>query len=270
MDTWSPTQYEKFRREREQPFHDLLSLVRPAPSMRVVDLGCGTGKQTRILHERLAAAETIGIDRSAKMLEGAPSDVPGLSFRTGTIEGFVTAGAAYAEDGVAPPHHDLIFSNAALHWVEHHDALIRRLAQLLKAGGQLAFQVPASHGEVTHRAAEELTTIEPFRSAFKGWARAHPVLTPEAYASLLYDNGFAEQQVRLVVYPHVLDGPEDVVEWMKGTLLTEYERHLPSDLREAFVDAYRAMLLDRLGQTRPFFFPFPRILCWARKGAQHG
>ena len=54
-DTWNPAQYDKFQREREQPFYDLLAMIRPAPGMRVVDLGCGTGKLTRQLHARLAA-----------------------------------------------------------------------------------------------------------------------------------------------------------------------------------------------------------------------
>src|SRR5436853_4196900 len=89
-DTWNPAQYDKFQREREQPFFDLLALVQPAPGMRVVDLGCGTGKLTRELHVRLGARETIGIDRSARMLESARgSRAPsGLSVRTGTIEDF--------------------------------------------------------------------------------------------------------------------------------------------------------------------------------------
>src|SRR5580765_4526191 len=91
-DTWDPAQYDKFEREREQPFFDLLALVRRRPSMRVVDLGCGTGKLTRALHEQLTARETVGVDRSDSMLaaahDGAPS--PGLLFQSGTIESFVT------------------------------------------------------------------------------------------------------------------------------------------------------------------------------------
>lgn len=253
MDTWNPAQYEKFRTEREQPFYDLLDLVRPAPSMRVVDLGCGTGKQTRILHERLGAAETIGIDRSPRMLEAAPTGVSGLSFRDGTIEQFEEK-----------DRFDLIFSNAALHWVEHHDQLIPRLARMLKAGGQLAFQVPAMHADASHEVAEELTATEPFRSAFGGWTRPQPVLGPEQYAQLLFDSGFAEQHVRLVVYPHLLETTEDVVEWMQGTLVTEYRRHLPEHLREPFVEAYRDGVLARLGRAKPCFFPFRRILCWGR------
>src|SRR3954468_17363606 len=117
-DTWNPAQYDKFRREREQPFFDLLALVRPSPNMRVVDLGCGTGKLTRLLHTRLNARETLGLDRSARMLEEAALDLPsGLSFTVGTIESFD-----------ARNEYDVIVSNAAFHWIEDHPALIARLA----------------------------------------------------------------------------------------------------------------------------------------------
>jgi trans-aconitate 2-methyltransferase len=255
-DTWNPTQYDKFQREREQPFFDLLALVRPTPGMRAVDLGCGTGRLTRALHEQLHARETTGIDRSARMLEPSrETPTPGLNFEEGTIEGFPGSRGAF----------DLIFSNAAYHWVEDHPALLARLAGALTPSGQLAFQVPAQHDQPSHRIAEELTSMEPFRSALNGWHRLQPVLEPHEYASLLYALGFSAPVVRLHIYPHVLAGPEEVVEWMKGTLLTEYERHLPGDVYGAFVETYRARMLQHLGSTRPFFFPFRRILCWGQR-----
>ena len=256
-DTWNPTQYDKFQREREQPFFDLLALVRPVPDMRAVDLGCGTGRLTRVLHEQLRARETTGIDRSARMLEQTRQDAlpAGLGFEAGTIEAFPGSRGAY----------DLVFSNAAFHWIEDHPSLLARLAAALTASGQLAFQVPAQHDQASHRIAEELTDVEPFRGALNGWHRPQPVLEPHAYAELLYGLGFSEPVVRLTIYPHVLAGPEDVVEWMKGTLLTEYERHLPAGLYSTFVDAYRTRLLKHLGPARPFFFPFRRILCWGQK-----
>ena len=260
-DTWDPAQYDKFQREREQPFFDLLALVHPTPGMRVVDLGCGTGKLTRALHEQLAAVETVGIDRSASMLAGA-TDGPqpsGLRFEVGTVESFVA--------GAPTKGWDLIFSNAALHWVDGHERLIERFAAALAPSGQLAFQVPAQHDTMTHRLAEELATVEPFKSTFGSWRRSQPVLTPDAYARLLYRYGFSDPKVQLIVYPHVLASREDVVEWVKGTMLTEYKRQLPGDLYERFVEEYRGRLLAQLEDARPFFYPFKRIFCWGQRSA---
>ena len=255
-DTWNPAQYDRFQREREQPFFDLLAMIRPVPDMRVVDLGCGTGKLTRTLHERLHARETIGIDRSARMLAPIERDVlpAGLRFDVAAIESFPGDLGAF----------DLVYSNAAFHWVEDHPSLVARLAGALTRGGQLAFQVPAQHDTPAHLVAEALTGVEPFRGALGGWRRPQPVLPPDEYARLLYRVGFPDPAVRLIVYPHVLPGPEDVVEWFKGTLLTEYERRLPADLFARFVEEYRARLLPQLDAARPFFFPFKRILCWGQ------
>src|SRR5688500_9945976 len=100
-DTWDPAQYERFRAERQQPFFDLLGLVRAKSDMRVVDLGCGTGELTRDMHRQLNAKSTLGIDSSAAMLAKAPSE-PGLMFEQKRIEEI---------EG----KFDLVFSNAALH-----------------------------------------------------------------------------------------------------------------------------------------------------------
>jgi trans-aconitate 2-methyltransferase len=237
--------------------------------MRAVDLGCGTGKLTRVLHDRLGARETIGIDRSEKMLEstrGRP--LPrGLRFEVGTIETFAAAGSAEAPRDARENRYDLIFSNAAYHWIEDHDALVQGLVRLLAPGGQLAFQVPAQHDDATHVTADELERTEPFRTALGGWRRVHSVQPPDRYARLLYRSGFGDPNVRLIVYPHVLASREAVVEWMKGTLLTEYGRRLPADLFERFVEEYRGRLLPQLDAAQPYFFPFKRILCWGQRSA---
>ena len=68
-DTWNPTQYDKFQREREQPFFDLLALAHPTPNMRAVDLWCGTHRLTHAPHARPPSSETTGIDRAARLLE---------------------------------------------------------------------------------------------------------------------------------------------------------------------------------------------------------
>src|SRR5262245_23022392 len=108
-DAWNPAQYGRFRDERSQPFFDALGFVKPKPGMRVVDLGCGTGELTRALHLRLSAKETLGLDSSPAMLEKSRNfTTDGLRFEQRDILAFV-------DDPQGP--WDLVFSNAALHWV---------------------------------------------------------------------------------------------------------------------------------------------------------
>ena len=252
-DTWNPAQYERFRNERSQPFFDLLALVEARPAMRVVDLGCGTGELTRLLHQTLNASQTLGLDSSAAMLAKSQGfAIDGLRFEQRDIGEFT------AEGGF-----DLIFSNAALHWLQDHQSLLARLTAALKPGGQLAVQVPANDDHPTHVVAAELARQSPFREAMQGYERHWPVLKPAAYAALLYRLGYARQSVRLQVYGHVLDTRAEVIEWVKGTLLTDYEKRMPAELFAEFMRQYRERLFGQLEDARPYFYPFKRILLWA-------
>jgi trans-aconitate 2-methyltransferase len=252
---WSPAQYERYKNERSQPFFDLLSLVRPRAGMRVVDLGSGTGELTRVMHDRLGAAATIGVDASEAMLAKSRAFVaPGLTFARGDI-------ATWAP----PAEVDLVLSNAALQWVDGHESLLARLASFLAPGGQIAVQIPANDDHPSHTVAAEIATEPPFREALGGHVRVFPNLTLDGYAALLDRLGFAEQHVRMQVYAHRLPGAEDVVEWVKGTLLTDYEKRLEPAMYTQFLARYRERLLGQLGSARPFFFPFKRILFHAAR-----
>jgi trans-aconitate 2-methyltransferase len=251
-DTWNPSQYHRFRAERSAPFFDLLALVRPRAEMRVVDLGCGSGELTRELHRKLGARETLGIDNSEKMLDQARAHAgEGLRFERADVADFAPRSKL-----------DLVFSNAALHWLPNHPALFVKLASFLPDTGQLALQMPANHDHPSHTVAAEVAAEEPFSGALAGYTRSPSVMAPEAYAELLDDLGFAEQHVRLQVYTHHLESRDDVVEWVKGTLLTDYEKRLSPELFIRFLARYREQLLPQLSDRRPYFYPFKRILIW--------
>jgi trans-aconitate 2-methyltransferase len=222
--------------------------------MRVVDLGCGTGELTRELHRRLGAKETLGIDNSETMLaRSAPFSGEGLRFAAGDIASFSS-----------PEPFDLVFSNAALQWLPGHEALLGRLAKLLRPGGQLAVQVPANDDHPSHTTAFELSQDEQYRSALGGYRREWPVLRPEQYAAILDQLGFGEQHVRLQVYGHHLASREDVVEWVRGTLLTDYQSRMEPELFAQFLEEYRSRLRGRLEDSQPYFYNFKRVLFWGR------
>ena len=244
---WSPEQYERFAAERRQPFDDLVALVEPRPKMRIVDLGCGTGELTRELHESLSAEETVGVDSSETMLlKAGHFGGEMLHFEKGDIEAFVT-----------DRPYDLIFSNAALHWVPDHETLFVRLTNFLAMNGQIAIQMPANDSHPSHSVAAAVARefgLEP---------RADFVQPVERYAELLHRLGYKRQNVHMQVYGHVLPSSDDVVEWVRGALLTHYQSLLSAERFEEFLAEYRQRLRGAIGNASPFFYTYKRVLMWA-------
>lgn len=249
---WDPAQYNRFADQREQPFWDLAALLEPVEGATVVDLGCGDGRLTAELHRRLAARQTIGVDSSPPMLMEAASRVgTGLTFEEGDL-------ATWTGRGL-----DVVFSNAALHWVADHAGVLGRWREALAPMGQLAVQVPANADHPSHEVARQLAA-EWFGPETPADPVTENVLRPEDYAEVLADLGFERQHVRLQVYGHRLASTGDVVEWVKGTSLTRFKKVLPAPDFDRFVTEYRHRLLGALGDRKDYFYAFKRILFWGR------
>lgn len=253
-DPWDPGQYQRFRDERRQPFDDLLAMVEPRPGLRVADLGCGTGELTLALHQALQARETVGVDTSAAMLAKAPR-ADGLRFVQADLASLST-----------DEPFDVIFSNAALHWVSDHGAVLRRLTAALGPSGQLAVQMPMNDEHPSHQTAFELARSPGFRRPLQGYVKRPALPEPAQYASWLHRLGYARQRVELRVYAHLLADREQVIEWVRGALLTDYQKRLSPPDWERFLQRYRELLLPQLPDDRPFFYPYPRLLFWGAKG----
>lgn len=259
MPDWDPQQYRRFAAERAQPFHDLLALIEPGSLRRAVDLGCGPGELTALAADRLGVDEMVGIDNSPAMLDKASEHAADhVRFQFGDLGEWTSTGDI-----------DLVLAAASLHWVPDHRSVMARWAAALAPGGQLAIQVPANAAMPSHVVAREVAEREPYRDMFGPEGppidpvQAY-VLEPEEYAQILYDLGFDRQHVRLQIYPHVLPSSRHVVEWVRGTMLTRFEKRLDGDAFESFVADYERELLAVLGDHAPHFFPFRRILMWGR------
>lgn len=250
-DAWDPQLYERFKHERAQPARDLIAMIQPRPGMRVLDLGCGTGEITAELHHALGAASTLGIDRSTAMLAQAkPRQAPGLSFAEADIAAFTPEGPL-----------NVVYSNAALQWVDDHAGLLARFKAWLAPGGQIAIQVPCADQHPTHTVAFELGERYGTGSLYHGGSR---VLSAEGYAELLFKLGFAEQQVMTKVYGHVLPDLDALVTFFSSTLLNPYKAALGESRYAEFQRDYRAGLARQLGEPEPLFFPMARTLIWGR------
>jgi trans-aconitate 2-methyltransferase len=252
---WNPTQYLNFGSERLRPALDLLARVPLERPAAIVDLGCGAGNVTRVLQQRWPDAAIIGVDNSPQMLEQAARTASAIRWQNADLAHWSS-----------PQPSDLIYSNAALHWLDDHPRLFPRLLRQLRQGGVLAIQMPDNFGEPSHTCAFEAAAAGPWRDRLAPLLRTAPVLPASVYYDLL-----APLSLRVEIwqteYLHVLDGNNPVAEWTRGSLLVPLLEALQGDERAAFESDYRIRVRAAYparadGRT---LFPFRRLFIVAER-----
>lgn len=247
MATWDDAQYLKFGDQRTRAARDLLARVPLADAKVVIDLGCGPGNSTALLHERWPAARITGVDSSPQMLARARQDAPDLQWVCADAASFQPERPA-----------DLLFANALFHWVPDHPTLFPALIGRLAPGGALAVQMPHSFDEPSHRLMREThAQLFPDRPPPAG---AAPVGDAAFYYDLLAPRVTALDVWR-TTYEHVMADGGAIVEWVKGTGLRPFLDDLTADEGAAFLAAYRRAI-DAAYPARSDgkrLFSFPRL-----------
>jgi trans-aconitate 2-methyltransferase len=196
----------------------------------VLDAGCGSGRVTYVLAERLPRGRVIAVDASVDMVRKAREVLPE---RCEVIQ------ADLAELELERPV-DAIFSNAVFHWVLDHDRLFARLHAALRPGGRLTAQC-GGEGNVAAlvRAAGELSREQPFAPHFEGWTKPWTFSSAESAAGRLERAGFTAVRCRLE--PKTVT-PADARAFLLTVSLAVHLDRLPAELQDPFVDE----MLERL------------------------
>ena len=254
---WNPELYEQFRRYRERPANDLLAVMDRLEPRLVYDQGCGTRRITVELARRYPSAQVVGLDISPAMLDrDAPPDPPNVRLEMGDITSW---------NPPTPP--DVIFSNAALHWLPDHGLVLPFLVSKLAPGGHFYIQMPRNFPEPDHRTIEQVVHDGRWADQLTPlWTEAR-VGAPESYVELLGPY-CAELDVWETVYYQRLRGPNPVARWIEGAALRLYLAVL-GDQRQEFIDAIDAEILaayppDDQGVT---LYPFRRLFIAGVAGA---
>lgn len=252
-----PAQYALFSDERSRPFFSLLERVPERPYREIVDLGCGTGELTRHISDRFPHARVTGLDSSPQMLATSSKFA-----RPGRLE-FVQGDMADFDQPT-----DLIFSNAALHWLRDHSTVMPRLASLLRPGGVLAVQMPSNFQEPSHALLEEVARSGPWAEKLASW-RNFDVLPIAAYVEMLLGLGL-EVDAWETTYYFVLQGENPILEWVKGTSLQPVLALLDNDVeREGFLREYAARVAEAYpAVAQGTVYPFRRCFFVASRPAE--
>lgn len=252
---WDPGQYQRFSDHRLRPALELLARVAVQSPAVVYDLGCGTGEVTRLIAERWPSATVCGVDHSKQMLERASGEPSRVEWLEADI-------ASWRPERPA----DLIYSNATLHWLENHAELFPRLVGFLNSGGCLAVQMPLSWDAPSHRLMREtLANGGPAREALGTAELRASVARKWVDDSTAYYDALVERTQSLDIweteYLQVIEGPDAVLEWVKGTGLRPVLNGLAGAERDVFLEEYGRRLREAYpmradGST---LYPFRRL-----------
>jgi trans-aconitate 2-methyltransferase len=252
---WNPEQYLKFAQPRLRPALHLLARVALDAPRAVYDLGCGAGNVTRMLAQRWPAATITGIDDSAPMLAQAAASPSRIAWRQQSV-------AQWQPDTPA----DVVFSNAALHWLSDHARLFPRLMGTLSPAGVLAVQMPRNFAAPSHTLIADTVHSGRWRARLEPLLRPAPVEEPSFYHRLLAPLSLA-LDIWESEYLQALSGKDPVKEWVKGTWLKQFLDALGEPDRVAFEADYARRLREAYpaeadGTT---LFPFRRLFIVATK-----
>lgn len=252
---WNPEIYNQFKDIRYKPFYDLASLLKEDTKGTAIDIGCGTGEQTAILAKRFPGISFIGVDSSPEMLEKSKAFTSErVTFKKATIADVVTGNTQW----------DLVFSNAALQWVDQHHELFPALLNHVKPGGQFAVQIPLQNENTLNILLRELACEAPYKTWLDGWNRASSVLTLDAYAQLLFDSNMIDIQLSQKVYPIIANSHQELYDFISGSALIPYLERLTAEQKPLFAAAFIEKIKKAYPQL-PAFYAFKRVLIYAQK-----
>jgi len=252
MPVWDPNLYLKYANERTRPAADLIAQINLESPARIVDLGCGPGNSTEQLRDRWPDAAITGVDNSPEMLAQAKAKHPNWQWVLGDIETWT----------LEPPV-DLIFSNAAFHWVAGHATLFRGMINGVAPGGALAVQMPNNFQSATHTIMQEVAAKGDPRwsKTLDTAARTFSVQPPAFYYDVLRKHA-SPVDIWETEYQHVMDGPKAIFDWIRGTGMRPYLDRLPdAEQRQLFEELCLEGIQEayRPNDQGKVLFPFRRM-----------
>lgn len=236
---WNPGDYHRHSATQQAWAEELIGKLELAGGERVLDLGCGEGKVTAEIAACLPSGSALGLDLSRGMIAFArerfpPEQYPNLRF----IEGDML-------DLPFDREFDIVFSNAALHWVADHGRVFQGISRALRPGGRILLQMGGRGNAAPILAiADEMLTEEPWARLFGGSAPSYAFYGGEEERELLEAAGLTPLRVELIGKDMNFDVLDGLMGWVRTTWHL-YLEPLPEETRPAFIEEMANRYVER-------------------------
>ncbi|HMP81109.1 MAG TPA: methyltransferase domain-containing protein [Verrucomicrobiota bacterium] len=251
---WNAADYAANSAVQQSWARELIARLKLRGVEHVLDVGCGDGKVTAELACAVPRGRVVGVDASEEMIQFArktfpPTTHPNLEFqvcdarklgieleRRSPTRRVVGSAEHHAGSETSAPF-DLVFSNAALHWVDDHKAFLSSAATALKTGGRLVVSCGGKgNAHDVFLALRPEMRLARWRTFFRAMPKPYFFYSSQDYERWLPRYGFQSCRVELAPKDAVYDGADGFATWLRTTWLP-YVQRVPEELREDFISA---------------------------------
>jgi trans-aconitate 2-methyltransferase len=229
--TWNPADYAANSASQQTWALELIANLGLRGNERILDVGCGDGKVTAEIAGLVAHGSVVGIDTSPEMIRFAEIRFPRSEFSNLRFEVMDARRIRFDQK------FDLVFSNAALHWVDDHQAFLRGASACLRSGGRLVVSCGGKgNAQEVFIALRGEIRLKRWRGFFRKLERPYFFHSPEDYARWLPRYGFSGGKVRLADKDMAFADRVQFAGWFRTTWLP-YTQRVPESLRGDFISS---------------------------------
>jgi trans-aconitate methyltransferase len=227
---WNAAEYAAHSAVQQSWARELIGRLQLRGDERILDVGCGDGKVTAELASAAPQGRVLGVDASPEMIAFAqktfpPSTAANLKFQICDARNLGNLGREFS----------LVFSNAALHWVDDHEAVLRGAASVLRPGGRLVVSCGGKgNAHDVFLALRPEMRLRRWREFFRKMPAPYFFHSPEDYKKWLPKFGFKTNALGLAPKDAAYPGGEGFARWLRTTWLP-YVQRVPEELREEFI-----------------------------------
>lgn len=253
---WDATRYEELSAPQTRWGAAVLERLGARGDEAALDAGCGTGRVTALLLERLPGGSVLAVDASEAMVEAARRRFAGDSRVRVERQDLLSL-------EVAEPV-DLIFSTATFHWIKDHERLFARLAKALRPGGRLVAQCGGEGNIARATRATGRVMASRFRPYFEDWRDDKNYADALTTRTRLEAAGFEEVETWLHDETVAFGTVDELTRFLATVVLGGHLERLPEEEREPFARAVAEEIVQIDGSP---LLDYVRLNIDARRGA---